>query len=447
MLGFITAQSVLPWESVFQNFITEIPPGKTYIQDLVDMVPRSVKPTEFLLFTDRYTDPLNPSGDQGVKVSIYVNGTLVKDLIPNSSLVRIKMHLAPPPATNFITVSNGIDENVNMSVVASHQSTHMAAMAQENFGFLWNTIEKYFSAIRSPWATFFVEYQLPWKELLPDIQELKILSIKMLANSLYGEAGLAGAVPEVISAFTVNTPAIVSSYNRDPFQPDIFQPVFSGDDVAGFEAHTWFANVCLNHWVAFSTLMNNCPAYSIKSGSEQSVIVNKIGTEWFEQHLFDSVGPRCSVNGLIDVLGCMDSITACVATQLTSWPTICFFANPFDKSVVLPGIGGGYFDSPYNFDGPHGPFDSIYDIDQLTDYWVGASTSKHFDMGMCLDTYNVGVQTPHNTDCCSLGPTTKLFTTTVCTDSVTSAVTPAHPVFGGGDGGLLSNPYFSSIFV
>ena len=411
------------------------------------MVPQGTKPTEFLLFTDRYSDPYSSSTDKGYTVSIFVNGQLLKTLVPISAITRIKMFLSPPPSPNYITVKNGIDENVNLSVVCSHPSTHLQAMARENYAFMWNLIDRYFAAMRSPWATFFVEYQLPFKELLPDIRELRILSVKMLANSLYGEYGLQGAIPDVISAFSVSTPAIIGSENKELFQPDLFQPVFSGEDVSGFEAHVWFANTCFNHWLAFTTLMNNVDAYSLKQANEDSVIVNLVGTEINQQHLFNTTGPSCSITGLIDSLGCMDNIVATLATHITSRPAICVFANPFDKMVVKPGIGGGHFDSGKLFDGEYGPFDSVYDIDPFTDYWVGASTSKHFDMGMCLDTYNVGVHTPNNTDCCSLGPATKEFHTTVCEDSVVSAVTPHHPVFGGGPTGLLSNPVFGSLFV
>jgi len=446
MLDFIPAQSIQPWDFVFQNLITEIPPGKFYYQD-IDMVPRGTKPTEFLLFTDRYADSAESGTEKGYKVSIYVNGTLLKKLVPLSSIVRVKMYLAPPPSSNFITVTNGVDEPVNLSVASTHIATHMQAMAQQNYAFMWNLIEKYYYAMRSPWATFFVEYQLPFKKYLPDIRELRILSVKMLANSLYGEYGLAGAIPDVISAFSVSTPAIVGAGNKELFQPDLFQPVLSGEDESGFEAHVWFANTCLNQWLAFVTLMDNLDAYSLRRFNEDSVIINVVGTENYQQHLFNTSGPSCSVRGLIESLGCMDNITVTLATHIISRPAICLFANPFDKMVEKPGIGGSHFDSGKTFDGEYGPFDSLYDIDPFTDYWVKTSTSKHFDMGMCLDTYNVGVQTPNNTECCSLGPTTKMFSTTVCEDSVVSAVTPHHPVFGGGPNGLLSNPVFGTLFV
>jgi len=87
-------------------------------------------------------------------------------------------------------------------------------------------------------------------------------------------------------------------------------------------------------------------------------------------------------------------------------------------------------------------FDTLYDADKLTDYWVGASTSKALDTGSCFDTSPIAIS-PENLSCCTEGPDTKTFCTDVNSQDITSSVTPNHPVFGGDDPGLLFNPYFS----
>jgi len=89
-----------------------------------------------------------------------------------------------------------------------------------------------------------------------------------------------------------------------------------------------------------------------------------------------------------------------------------------------------------------GNFDSTYDIDQLTDYWSGTSTSKRLDGGGCLDTYTDETLLPQNQECCYEGPDTKLLSTIRIDHTVSSPVKPNHPIYGGDDPGLLPDPYF-----
>ena len=88
-----------------------------------------------------------------------------------------------------------------------------------------------------------------------------------------------------------------------------------------------------------------------------------------------------------------------------------------------------------------GNFDSTYDIDPLTDYWAGTSTSKRLDGG-CLDVYTDSTILPQNQECCYEGPATKLLSTVRVEPAITSAVKPNHPIYGGDDPGILPDPYF-----
>lgn len=435
MLFIIPASNLDPWDYVYQNLLDIIPPGNTYAQTL-EMVPLSVKGQDFLIYTDHL-----------VETSVYVNNRFIRKFVPTSQISRLRVRPLAPPATTNFTIVNNIDEPAHLQVTATHQAAHYQAWARQLFEFSANLYSKVWSFMQSPWATFFVEYQLPWQDLLPDIPELRILSVRMAATTLYGEFGLEGGVTDFISAFTLNTPAIVQAKNPDVYSPDLWQPVRSGDDYSGFKAHTWFANICLNRWLAFVTLLNNVDAYRYGHVEEEVVKFKIAETGEYYQHVFDSTGQAGSILGLIDYLGCMDTVTAACALILVSTPSICFWANPFDVEVEVPGIGGGHFDSELEFDGEYGPFDSIYDIDLLTDYWVGASTTNKLDSGGCLDTYNVAVQAPQNTDCCMLGASTSVFTTMATEVSATSTFTPNHPVFGGADPGLLSNPFFLTPYI
>lgn len=401
------------------------------------MLPRSTKPQDILIFTDQF-----------VETRVYVNNELVRNFIPNSRITRLKVRLLDPPAANNFIVYNGIDDPARLKVVTSHQAAHFQAWARQLYEYSGYTYDKYWSAMQSPWATFFVEYQLPWKDLLPDIRELRILSVKMAANTLFGESGLDGGVRDIISSFTMSTPAVLPAKNKPTWEFDLWQPRRSGDDKAGFKVHFWAANICLSRWLAFVKYLNNVDAYNLGTVTEDVIKFYHASdpTRW-EQHIFDQTGRDCSVQGLLDFLGCMDNITACCNLELQSSPTICAWAHPFDMTVEAPGIGADrFFDSPIPFDEGL-DFDSIYDIDLLTDYWVGTSTSNSFDAQSCLDTYNAPVQTVTNTDCCSQGPDTSLFSTTVSTATTTSTNAPYNPVFGGSNLGLLSNPAFAQPYI
>jgi hypothetical protein len=432
MLFVIPASNLNPWDFIYQNLLDEIPAGRAYFQGL-EMLPRTGKPQEILIFTDHF-----------VETRVYINNAPVRNFVPASSVTRLKVRLLDPPHANRFAVYNGIDEPALLTVVTSHAAAHFQAWARQLYEFSGYTYEKYWSSMRSPWATFFVEYQLPWKSYLPDVRELRILSVKMAANTLFGEFGSEGGVKDFISAFTVSTPSIVPAKNKPTWQFDLFQPYRSGDDVAGFKCHFWSANVCLSRWAAFITYLDNVDAYRLGTVTEDVVKFYHANdpTKW-EQHWFEPTGRECSVSGLVDYLGCMDNVTVSCYVDLASCPTICAWSHPFDSQVEYPGIGATrFFDSDLPFDSGV-DLDSTYDIDLLTDYWVGASVSNSLDAQSCFDTYNAPVQTLTNSDCCRTGPDTSVFVTTATEVNTTTKEDPHNPLYGGSDLGLLANPAFN----
>jgi hypothetical protein len=201
-------------------------------------------------------------------------------------------------------------------------------------------------------------------------------------------------------------------------------------------------NLCLLRWLAFVKFINNTSKYSFVRFDENTVLIRQTGTEFYQEHRFDNTGPGCSMRGVLDAIGCMDRLTFAGSMELTTEPSFCFWAHPFDMQVELPGIGGEFFDSGKLFDGEWVEFDSLYDIDLLTNYWLGTSTSKKLDGGGCFDLATDDVLLPENQECCYEGPDTKVLSTVRVDDTVTSTVTPPHPLYGGDDPGLIPNPYF-----
>jgi len=555
--------SPVPWDSIFEDMQDAIPAGQFYLQS-AQMTPRTNLSTEFLLATDSLD----------ATVDIYVNNKLVLRHRPRAQLDRVKIPLLHPPAINFILVTNRIDPPVHLSIAATHIAKYMYVYAKSLYEMAGYQNEKFLNLIRSPWASFIAEYQMPWQRELPEVRSWRSMAVKFIANCLYNESGLQGGVTDLVTGFSQSTPVITAPVNPELWQPDLYQPQTSGHDDLGYDMHIWLPNLCLNHWLAFITIMNNVDFYTIRRMSEQVVTIQYTGEEKYEQHRFgsidvignrtDNLGPGCDVLSLIEFLGCMDRIDVAGTVSITNSFVLCAWASPFDEQVESPGIGGEFFDAGGVFDtgthiqpdetnavltadavglataiplateiladfnahdadptptwhyvigGSHqitapipfdvaslvafaqdaqqqytnhvndaamhvptddlhplaavtvvdvptslsllnnlkaqfnlhtvtGHFDSVYDVDLLTDYWVGTSTTKRFDYGNCLDSYTPIVQIPAEASCCEMGPDVILLSTLALEESALSLVTPPNPLFGGDDPGLLENPYF-----
>jgi len=419
------------FDDYYQGMIDEIPAGTFYLQSL-EMQPLSINPTKFFLLTD------SPS-----PVEIYINNKLVRTHIPRGTVDTVELVLGGAPGLNFITVRNNVEDPVRIVVAATHVAKQFYVYASELFENAGFTVDSYNDLLHSVWSSFIVEYQLPWRNELPDIRSMKQLAVKTAANCLYGEYGQQGGITDLVTGFCSTTPVIDAPVNPRLWQPDLYQPQTSGKDIAGFNLHVWLPNICLNQWLAFIKVMNNRYDYKFRYVDENKVVVQQVGSDLLEQHLFDNTDSPCSLRGLLEFLGCMDAVAAGGVANINPRFALCAWTTPFDQVVELPGIGASqFFDSGTDFDGDYGPFDTIYDIDLYTDYWVGTNTNKHFDFGSCMDTYTDQVTTPENTECCQEGPDTLLFATEGIDSEVVSSVVPNNPLFGGDNPGLLYNPYF-----
>jgi hypothetical protein len=547
---------LLPWAYITDSMTAELPVGNFYLSSMDERVPRSSKPTEFTLVTDR-NDP----------VKIVINNTLMGTVIPKTYMQPVYINLFDPPALNYITADNGVDEPVHFAVASTYMNSILELSAREIYSYAGRQIEKYTNLLSSRWASFLVEYQLPWRRYLPDVRSYRILAIKAMARSMFADGGTESATRDFLGAFACSTPVLKESRNPAEWQPDLYQPVTAAEDVYGFEGHIWVPNLCLGRWVAFNKLVNNVDAfYRFAIAGEDVVTVTPVGTTAYEAHIFNTLDHGCSIRSLLEFLGCLDNIAVVCSVDIYSDVPICAYATPFDQTVEHPGIGGEFFDSDDTLDtaaheqpdvvnvvtapdaidgasaivlatdihtvfnahdidptpvwhfvagGSHqitaaipfdlptlitfcidaqtayanhindaamhthpdvdralaytiiitstigeivlflndmksklsehqaiGNLDGIYDIDLLTDYWVGTSTKKMFDYGKCLDTYPTFGKPAPDVNCCIDGPDTLEFSTMACYDEVLSAHTPNHPIFGGDTPGLLDNPYF-----
>lgn len=345
MLSFFPA--IYPWTYLYTDMKDILPVGSFYSYTN-NILPRGANPNEFWLVTDR---------DDAVIITI--NGKVVGRLYPRSRVQRIFLGLYDPPAFNDIKVDNGVDAPVYLKVVVTHVAKELEVGARELYAYAGRTVEKYSDLIASPWASFIADYQLPWRKELPNVRSLRMMSVKMIANTLFGKGGGDQGVKDFLSAFTTTTPVVVGPKNPSVWQPSLYQPISSGFDNFGFDIHTWIPNACIVKWAAFLKLRDNvAESFDIYKFSEESIFVAPLGTEYispdspvfFEQHLTPSTGEGCTLLDEILALGCMDNITCAGALKFKSQPAICAYAEPFDRQVERPGIGGRFFDSGPTFD-------------------------------------------------------------------------------------------------
>ena len=432
---------LLPWALITDSMSGETPAGSFYL--MADIrVPRSSKPTEFTL-----------TSDNNVPVKITINDQFIGTVVPKSNIQPVYVNLFEPPAINYLTADNGVDLPVHLAIASTYMTSVMEMTSRQMYEYSVRQVEKYFNLLNSRWSSFIAEYQLPWRKHLPGIRSLRILAVKAMALSLFVEGGTEGGVTDYLSGFISSTPVFKEARNPELWQPDLYQPVTSPDDVYGFEGHVWLPNPCVARWVAFSKLVSNVEGfYDFATFGEDVITVSPEDTDEFAAHEFDTLADTCSARALLENIGCMDQVVvACTMAFMADVP-ICSWATPFDQTVEHPGIGSThFFDSGDTLDTepiplpPDPPFDSIYDIDLLTKYWVGTSTKKMFDFGRCLDTYPLVGKPEEDTNCCMNGPDTVKLTTMALAETVTSANTPNHPIFGGDTPGLLDNPYFDEL--
>jgi hypothetical protein len=419
-----------PHDVIFFEMMFAVPPGTFYAR-AIENVPRSDGKWAFVLETTTIAP-----------VYITISGKLIATILPAGGRQTVEIPLADAPIMFSVKAENGIDNPVHIAIAQTYLATIMYALAKEHYEVAGRLVDQYSAAIRSPWNSFFAEWMLPWRKELPDVRTLRVLAVKAAALTLYSQATRQGGVTDLVSSFCLTTPVVEEQRNPLLWQPDLYQPYTSGQDISGFNFHYWTPDLCHNRWSAFIKYLDNAPQYDLYRASERVVIAKGTGVEQYSQQLFDPSDASCSPWGLLSAIGCMDNLTIAGSMLLTANPAFCAWIEPMDMSVLLPGIGGFFWDSSILFDGPWGPFDSVYDLDTLTDYWVGTSTKKAFDFG-CLGEYPGKISLPENKGCCVAGPDCKLFTTIKTDNAVTSGVTPIHPLFGGGEAGALLNPYFA----
>ena len=98
-----------PWALITYNMTAELPSGTFYLFSDV-RVARTSKPTEFELSTDSNTP-----------VNITINDQFIGTIIPKTTVQPVYINLFEPPAINYLTADNGVDEPVHIAIAATYE--------------------------------------------------------------------------------------------------------------------------------------------------------------------------------------------------------------------------------------------------------------------------------------------------------------------------------------
>ena len=358
------------------------PTGPFYLLDGV-IVPFSPNPTILRIETDRIgeaiTIQIDPIGEVGSGVDIR-NRQTSYTVVASSSVVTTGIQLGQ--GRNLITaqVMNRLMDIDYLIINATTITALWESFARVLYSVSTRIMDEQNRAISSELATRLIEPFISFQELLPDVQSLKVLAIRLVTKGLIHSVGTNLGVTELIKALALTTP-IYHYMDKDSY--DLFPPLDpwakSASQFGGKEAHIWLPNVEIASWLAFLGFISNQPdLYEILLISESEVIVKYQGQ--IQRHFFDF--NRGSTSFLISQASsqCFTSIIINVSMASAQTLRMCAATYTFDLYITESNLLGDcrlHLDSPIILDsGCNLDTDSI---DPFTDGWINLSLSGRFE--------------------------------------------------------------------
>jgi hypothetical protein len=358
------------------------PKGPFYLLDGV-VVPFSPNPTIIRIETDRIGEAITIEvaqiGDFGSGTDVRKRQTSTT-VVASSSVVTTGVQLGQ--GRNLITVAV-MNRTLDIAYILINATTIVALW--ESFSRVLYTvstriIDEQKRAISSELATRLIEPFLSFQDLLPDIQSVKILAIRLATKGLIHSVGTNLGVTELIKGLTLTTPV----YNKmDKSSFDLFPALDpwtkSASQYSGQEAHIWLPNVEVASWLAFLSFISNQPdLYEIQHISESEVIIVYQGEQ--QRHYFDFNNLRSSFLSAQASSECFKSIIVNATMASLQWIQMCVGTYTFDLYITDQNLLGDYrptldFDIPFD---SSRSFDTD-PIDPFTDGWINLSLSGRFE--------------------------------------------------------------------
>lgn len=401
-------------ETIYSNIIKSmqidnapwIPPqGPFYLLDS-NIVPYTPNPTILRIETDRVGEAISIEIDQ---LGDFGSGVDVRKkqksytVVASSSVVTTGVQLGQ--GRNLITVSimNRSSDVDYLIINATTITALWEAFARVLYSVSTRIIDEQNRAISSDLATRLMEPYISFQELLPDIQSVKVLAIRLAAKGLLHSVGTKLGVTELIKSLSLSTP-VYAKMDKDSYEifPALDPWTKSASQFGGMEAHIWLPNVEIASWLAFLSFISNQPdLYEIQSINESEIVIKYQGD--IQRHLFDF--DRFGTSFLTSQASseCFKSIIINVTMASSQILRMCVGTYTFDLYLTDQNLLGNcrpHLDNDSNFDS--GCAFDVDPIDPFTDGWIDLSLSGRFDSDPShnLDTFVIP-STSYAGDICS----------------------------------------------
>lgn len=370
------------YEDLFTQMVDAVPPSKFYDHSR-PLVMWSSKPNRFLLHTDLFNTSVRVTVERVGDYNQNVEGQLIRDvsLVPKSEINTFEISLGK--GKNRITAVEEGGRTAVLEVIATTNTLFFEAMSREIFK-PSDRINSVQNALFSKYATRMLDQVFKAQELLPSIHSTKTLSTKLLVRGTVHYPAREIGVRNLLEAFSLNTPVMLSQRRTLKDQIDKNKIQRSIQNFAGKEAHVWFPNLSVTRWIAFSKLVDSLKN-SFKIVSVEDDLVEVVYKNSTQYHRFDfDKGSEFLTN--LTLTNCFDNIDVYADASVRTRYLICCWTYTFDRFVdALHPIGDERSGLDLNT-----PFDSnlLFDadpVDPWTDGWVGWSLDGRFDGGFALD--------------------------------------------------------------
>lgn len=358
-------------------------PQGLFYQLSKDIVPYSTRPTILKIETDRVNEPVEISivkkDPSPVGIDPRLNKRVVT-VVPQSEVATVGIQLHR--GLNKITarVLNREEEITYLYVRATSIVSTWEAFARVLFTVSTRITQEQRNAVSSSLATRLMEPFVSFQDLIPDLQSLQIISLRLLSRGLIHAIGSDIGALDTTKALTLTTPVLKRmDKDTDELYPSLDPWTKAPSQFSGKEAHVWLPNVGIISWVAFLHYIANQPdLFEIVSISEDEVVVRFQGELQRHRFDFDSFGTEFLTAQAREE--CFKSILINVFIDTNLPITICAPAYTFDLFVTEDNPIGNCrisFDKGIPLD-TGCSFDSD-EVDPFSDGWVGLSLTGRFE--------------------------------------------------------------------
>ena len=370
------------------------PTGPFYLLSGV-IVPFTSNPTILRIETNRVGEAITITVDQ---VGEFGSGADTRKrqstytVVASSSVVTTGIQLGQ--GRNLVTVQV-MNRSMDIDYLIINATTITAiweSFARVLYSVSTRIVDEQKRAISSELATRLLEPFISFQELLPDVQSLKVLALRLVSKGLIHSVGTNLGVTELTKALGLTTP-VYSFMDKDSFElyPALDPWVKSGSQFGGREAHVWLPNVAIAGWLAFLSFISSQPdLYDIIQISESEVVIKYQGK--IQKHFFDFNKAGTSFLLSQATTECFKSIIISVTMDSLQTLRMCVGTYTFDLYITENNLLGDCrpnFDSPIDLDSGC-PLDTD-SIDPFTDGWIDLSLSGRFEqdypVNHTLDTF------------------------------------------------------------